>query len=97
MHGKVALAKPFSEERLHLSLQVEGIAGVVRWNVAAWGPVGAARESGLALRKGRKAPPAMSAAKLQSWGRSAPLSRRKAAPTKSNRAPQEGPWLASYF
>ncbi|CAO3311361.1 hypothetical protein METHP14_690022 [Pseudomonas sp. P14-2025] len=43
MHGKVALAKPFSEERLHLSLQAEGIAGVDRWNVAACGAASGGR------------------------------------------------------
>jgi ABC-type branched-subunit amino acid transport system substrate-binding protein len=37
--------------------------------------------SGLASRKGCAAAPAIFAAKLKSWGRYAPLSRRKAAPT----------------
>lgn len=31
MHGKVALAKPFSERRLHLSLQVGRASGLQRW------------------------------------------------------------------
>ena len=37
-------------------------------------------------RKGRKAAPAIPAAKLPYWGRCAPLSRRKAAPTKKRSA-----------
>ncbi|PNB00816.1 hypothetical protein C1X74_04700 [Pseudomonas sp. GW460-5] len=37
--------------------------------------------SGLVPRKGRRAAPAISAAKLKIWGRYAPLSRHKAAPT----------------
>ncbi|UBM24719.1 phosphatase PAP2/dual specificity phosphatase family protein [Pseudomonas sp. p1(2021b)] len=37
--------------------------------------------SGLVPRKGRAAAPAKSAAKLKTWGRCAPLSRHKAAPT----------------
>ncbi|NIF27774.1 hypothetical protein F3J44_15490 [Pantoea sp. Tr-811] len=39
------------------------------------------RGSGLVSRKGCAAAPVMSAAKLQPWGRCAPLSRHKAAPT----------------
>ncbi|PBJ94777.1 hypothetical protein CMV24_15080 [Pseudomonas plecoglossicida] len=38
--------------------------------------------SGLVSRKGRRAAPAIFAAKLKSWGRCAPLSRHKAAPTE---------------
>ncbi|MCO7537114.1 hypothetical protein NJH24_20310, partial [Pseudomonas asiatica] len=46
-------------------------------------------------RKGRIAAPAISALMLKSWGRCAPLSRHKAAPTKSASlltpsAPQQG-------
>ncbi|RAS24983.1 amino acid/amide ABC transporter substrate-binding protein, HAAT family [Pseudomonas sp. URMO17WK12:I5] len=44
-------------------------------------PLRDACRSGLASRKGCAAAPAIFAAKLKSWGRYAPLSRRKAAPT----------------
>ncbi|PLV10994.1 hypothetical protein CXG50_04180 [Pseudomonas plecoglossicida] len=43
--------------------------------------------SGLVSRKGCKAAPAFFASMLKSWGRSAALSRHKAAPTKQSRSP----------
>ncbi|QKK98165.1 hypothetical protein GEV38_20325 [Pseudomonas sp. 13159349] len=43
--------------------------------------------SGLVSRKGRRAAPAIFAAKLKSWGRCAPLSRHKAAPTGYRASP----------
>ncbi|PBJ96181.1 hypothetical protein CMV24_05460 [Pseudomonas plecoglossicida] len=45
-------------------------------------------------RKGRRAAPAISAAKLSVWGRCAPLSRHKAAPTRRPR--YLGCWLISH-
>jgi hypothetical protein len=41
-------------------------------------------------RKGRTAAPAIFAAKLKTWGRCAPLSRHKAAPTSIYRLPPGG-------
>ncbi|PJI71436.1 hypothetical protein CXG50_20595 [Pseudomonas plecoglossicida] len=58
--------------------------------------------SGLVSRKGRNAAPAIYPLKLKTWGRFAPLSRHKAAPTKARQylrrnfldTHQERPWLA---
>ncbi|PYC12000.1 hypothetical protein DMX06_24835 [Pseudomonas mosselii] len=40
--------------------------------------------SGLVSRKGRRAAPAVGASTLRPWGRCAPLSRHKAAPTRES-------------